>query len=120
MAAKQQTNDSIPGLLRRLLGESQSSTALFAISIMLVGLAAGTYILWGKFGAYVMGQPEYRLTVESIESTPQPAWIVASDVREESAVSGGLKDLHIRQPDLTLRVAQAFSMHPWGAKSRSC
>ncbi len=109
-------NDDIPGLLQRLVGQSESSAVLVGISILLVCLAVGTYTLWSHFGGYVMGQPEYQLTVESLETTPQPAWIATTDVRDEAARSVNLSSLHIRQSDVTLRVAQAFSMHPWVRK----
>ena len=116
MAASRKPADGIPGLFFRLLGDSESSKTLIAIALMVFGLAVGTYLLWDRFGGYVMGQPQYRLAVESIEMTPQPNWIVKSDVRKESATAASLKDLHIRRTDITLRVAQAFSMHPWVRK----
>jgi len=116
MARSRDHNDGIPGLLRRMLGESEASAALTLIAIVLAVMAVGTFVLWNRFGGYVLDQPQYRLTSESIEITPQPPWISTTDVRGESVLAGSLNNLHIRQSDVTLRVAQAFSMHPWVKK----
>ena len=62
-----------------------------------------------------MADGKYSIGVESIEITPAPNWIM-SDVRTEAMMLGSLSDLNIKQEDLTLRIAQAFSLHPWVAK----
>ncbi len=118
MAARRRESDEISGLLARVFGQSEAGIALTLLSIFLVFLAVGTYLAWSHFGGYVMSQPSYQIASDSIEVTPQPAWITQTDVKQESIQAGSLSGMNIRQPDLTLRVAQTFSMHPWVYKVR--
>lgn len=102
-----------PSFLARLFGASESGLSWILIGAFLFLLVAATYFLWGRFGGHVLAGDEFQITAESLEVTEQPHWILHSDVAAESFLSGSLGGLSSRQPDLTVRVAQAFSMHPW-------
>ena len=93
------------------LSDDINSTALL-IGILLTGLAGLSFALWSHYGGRFVADGKYQITAESIEITPLPQWIL-SDVRSEAMMLGSLSDLNIRQKDLTLRIAQAFSLHPW-------
>ncbi|MEM8681696.1 MAG: hypothetical protein AAGF97_20295 [Planctomycetota bacterium] len=86
------------------------------IVLLFVGVMGfGLFVIWDRFGGEILDGPAYRIAEESIEITPQPAW-VRGDVRHEAFVAGSLEGLHIRQTDLAFRVAEAFTMHSWVAK----
>ncbi|MEM7314211.1 MAG: hypothetical protein AAF497_13770 [Planctomycetota bacterium] len=105
--------DDSESLLNRIFGEWEGSRTFLAMCILLAFIAVGGYLLWTNYGPYVLTQKKYELTTESIEITPQPAWITQSNVAAESANAGGLSGLSVRQPDLTVVVSQAFRMHAW-------
>lgn len=102
-----------PNLLARLLGASESGLTWILICGFLALVFFGTYFLWGRFGGHILAGSDYKVTSQTMEVTPQPDWIRHSNVAGESVLSGSLEGLSSRQPDLTVRVAQAFSMHPW-------
>jgi hypothetical protein len=70
---------------------------------------------WRKFGKNVVARPVYRIKAENIQLTPPPAWI-RTDVRSEIVHDGALDNLTIFDKDATIRVFQAFELHPWVAK----
>lgn len=70
---------------------------------------------WRHWGRTVVARPIYRIAAESIEITPPPPWI-RTDVRSEVVRNGALNDLTIFDKDATIRVYQAFELHPWIAK----
>ena len=70
---------------------------------------------WRPWGRTVVARPIYRLAAESIQVTPPPPWI-KTDVRGEVVRDGALTDLTIFDKDATLRVYQAFELHPWIAQ----
>jgi len=102
-----------PHFLARLLGASDSALMWILICGFLALLFFGTYFLWGRFGGHILAGKDFQVTSQSMEVTPQPEWIRHSDVASESILSGSLEGLSSRQTDLTVRVAQAFTMHPW-------
>jgi len=83
--------------------------------LMAATLGTSAYVLWLRYGAQILAGPDYQLTPDRIEIPPLPSWIRA-DVRREAILRGSLEQLDIRQPDLTVRVAQAFALHPWVQK----
>jgi hypothetical protein len=98
----------IPGLNR-------PGAQLLAMAIIVVVTVAGSYFLWHKYSGQIVAQSEFILTADRIEVPAQPNWITA-DVKAEAFLRGSLKGLSIREPDATVRVAQAFAMHSWVAK----
>ena len=103
-------------MLGRWFGEWEESTAFLLICVLIAFFSVGVYLLWDQYGDYVMSQQSYRLSADSFETTDPPQWIVTSNVEAESVLAGGLSELSIRQPELTVVVGQAFAMHPWVKK----
>lgn len=97
---------------RRVLGVPSGAIAgavFFAVTV--TGVVYG----WRNWGRTVVARPIYRLAVENIEITPPPSW-VRTDLRTEVVRDGALNDLTIFDKDATIRVYQAFELHPWVAR----
>jgi len=86
-----------------------AGTVLFVVTV--VGVVYG----WRNWGRTVVARPIYRLAAENIQVSPPPVWI-KTDVRAEVVRDGALHDLTIFDKDATIRVYQAFELHPWVAK----
>lgn len=112
-------NDKTPrpvrGLGHLIRGYHRPWAQLLAMATIIVVMVAGSYALWHKYAGDVLSDLNFTLTVDRIEVTAQPSWI-AADVKAEAFLRGSLKGLSIRDPDVTVRVAQAFAMHSWVAK----
>lgn len=78
-------------------------------------IVAGVVYGWQRWGQTVVARPIYRVKTESIHVTSPPPWI-RTDVRAEIVRDGALDDLTIFDKDATIRVFQAFELHPWVAK----
>lgn len=110
-----------PGLLARLLGATDRGVTWVLICGFLCVLFIATYFLWGRFGNRLLSGWDYQITADSIEvSPPQPEWIQSSNVSGESIVSGSLVGMNSRQKDLTVRVGEAYRMHPWVRQVKHC
>jgi hypothetical protein len=96
-----------PRYRRRGLGTQVVIGVLF-----LVGLAIGTFYVWQLYGHRIMNESDFVLSADGIEISPLPKWIRA-DITNDAMVSGGLHNLSMREPELTVRVAQAFAMQSW-------
>jgi hypothetical protein len=79
---------------------------MFAVVVVLVVFG------WQQWGRTVVARPVYRIAVENIRVTPPPPWI-HSDVRAEVVRENALHDITIFDKDATIRVYQAFELHPW-------
>jgi hypothetical protein len=90
-----------------------------AMLVIVVGFVVGGYALWRKFSGEIVANhgPQYLLEASGIELSPAPPWIKA-DVRAEVYFDSGWdkQKPSILEPDLTIRVAQAFEQHTWVAK----
>jgi hypothetical protein len=84
--------------------------------VVFIGGAIG---LWRKFGGEIESQHSEKFLVarDGLQVTPQPTWIPA-DVCSEVYQDAGWEQKRpsILEPDLTVRVAQAFEQHTWVAK----
>lgn len=96
-------------MLRAIPSELAGGIALLAL------LAVGFYYGWQNWGTQVIHRSEYRLSLDNIEVSPQPAWI-RSNVKAETARDASLENLSIFDSDLTIRVYRAFQMHAWVAR----
>ena len=116
MAEQEQEQSPAPSQRsRRPFGlKNDAGTTAVLIGALLVGLVVLSFALWSTFGRRLLAEQHFSVTPESIEITPPPEWVVA-DVRSQAITLGSLSDLNIQQEDLTLRVARAFSLHPWVA-----
>jgi hypothetical protein len=89
------------------------------MAAIMVAFIAGAVMLWRNFGDAITqrGGSQYLLEVKGIELSPAPPWLKADVRAEVYADSGWDKEPpSILQPDLTIRVAQAFEQHTWVAK----
>lgn len=88
---------------------------VFAAAGVLAVLAVGGNQLWHAVQGRVAADPRYRITAETIHTTPPPEW-VRSDVRSQVLASAGLRDgLSSLQSsgELEQRLSDAFRFHPW-------
>jgi hypothetical protein len=98
-----------------LLGQRTQSTALV---VLLTAMGVFWYAVWRWVRDTVLASPEYSVAPANVEITPLPAWI-RSDLRAEIFRDGNLNPpLSIMDDNLTRRIAEAFSLHPWVAKVR--
>ena len=115
MPAKKKTSHRRWRRLWRLLGQRSQSSALV---VLLLAMGLFSYAVWCWVRDTVLASPEYWLTPASVEITAVPAWI-RSDVRAEVLRDGNLNPpLSIMDDNLTRRVHDAFSLHPWVGKVR--
>lgn len=85
------------------------------VILTIVAFAALWYTAWREVGQKVLSQEPYWLTWEDVEITPPPEWI-EGDIREEIFDYVTLDGpLSIMNQELTARIANAFSLHPWVA-----
>ena len=91
-----------------------SSALIVGVAFFLL-IVGGVVFGWRSFGQSVVARPIYRIKKESIRVTPPPPWI-RSDIRAEIVHDGALNDLTVFDKDATIRVYQAFELHPWVAK----
>lgn len=90
-----------------------------ARSMVLGVLAIGTLVgvatvTWHSVSERVLSSGDYIVAAEDLEITQLPPWIrakIAHQAFEYLTASGGR--LSIMDDDITERVAQAFSLHPW-------
>jgi hypothetical protein len=76
------------------------------------------YAVWQRVGQRVLSSEQYWLSQQNVEITPPPEWIhrdIRAEVFRDASLDGPLS---IMEEDLTARVANAFSLHPWVAKVR--
>ena len=90
------------------------TVVLVALLFSLFGGAC--YWGWQEVHGDVLASPDYMLSPEDIVVTDRPAWM-SFDIREKVFQNASLsQNLSIMDPDLTERIASAFSLHPWVAK----
>ena len=103
------TAGGLPGLLR--------GNARWIVALALIGgvCSFGWKMLWEQVREHVVSSTDYRLDPASIEINPLPEWIHAdlkAEVIRDASLDGTLSTL---DPELTMRIAQAFRLHPWVA-----
>ncbi len=107
----------IPGPLADLVKFLVGPGRTFVLALLILGLFSGAcYWGWQEVHGYVLASPEYILSPEDIVVTSRPNWM-SFDIREKVFQDASLhQNLSIMDPDLTERIASAFSLHPWVAK----
>lgn len=118
MSAKKRQDDEPevapnPGTRRGLQGKHRA-----AMAVAIVALAGGScYLAWHEVSGRVLAESQYVLESKQIDvSPPPPAWIqsdIRNDVVREAGIDGPLS---LVDPQLTVRMADAFAAHPWVAR----
>jgi hypothetical protein len=94
-------------------GPARTALLLTLIVAMFVGLG---YMAWQKVGEDVLASEQYWLAQEDVHVSPPAPWI-HRDIRAEVFRDASLDSpLSLMDDDLTERIANAFSLHPWVAK----
>jgi hypothetical protein len=94
---------------------SRLPAIVVGLTVLFILVVAAVVIGWRQWGRSVVARPVYRLAVENIRITPSPPWI-RTDIRAEVVRDNALTDLSIFDKDVTIRVYQAFELHPWIAR----
>lgn len=110
----------IPEPLARGIGLLVGPARTPALAVVVVGLFAGAWWWsWQKVGADVLASDSYWLAPEDIVVSNEVDWIRSDDIRREVFHNASLESrLSIMDPELTERIAAAFSLHPWVASVR--
>lgn len=94
------------------------STRLFVFGVVIVLLLGGSsYLAWQEVGPHVLAGSQYQLDVDQIRVSPAPPAWVHSDVKGETLRHAQVDGpLSLLDRELTVKLAAAFSAHPWVAK----
>jgi hypothetical protein len=107
---------STAGLVSRWLPFAEGSWRRVVLAVAFVGaLVGGVGYAWNRWGREITSGPQFQLTADKIDVTPPPAW-VRSDVKAEVIQDSSLEGMSLLDRQLTVKVAQAFSMHSWVEK----
>lgn len=103
----------LDALLVRLVRPLQPGTSrVVYMAVLAVVLILAAHQLWRRHAGQVLADRQYVLTADRIELTHVPPWIRA-DLPARAVRDGSLAGLNLTQPNLTVRVADAFAMQPW-------
>ena len=95
-------------------GLSPKLTLAALLTVLVVG---GVAFAWQRWGTSVTRHPRFLISPDNIEIPAQPAWI-RSDVKAEVFRDGSLGQLSSLDPQVTVKVARAFTGHTWVADVR--
>ena len=101
----------LAGMGALAVGPARSMALCVLAVAALVGAAS---FIWFSVSERVLSSDDYIVAADDLEITPLPPWIrtkIAQQAFEHLTAAGGR--LSIMPDDLTERVAQAFSLHPW-------
>ncbi len=116
-AKRRQEYDEPEGesLLQRFRLGIGARWAVIAGAIVLV-TAGVAYGVWRQVRSHVLASEQYLVEPDQILLTPLPPWIrtdLKDEVLREASLNGPLSLL---EPQLTARIAAAFTAHPWIAR----
>ena len=97
-------------LLKTLVQHARSSVG--SIGLLLVIATATFAWAWARWGSEVARHPRFSVSIEKIQTPPQPTWI-QSNVIEEVVRDGNLESLSLLDHSTTLKVDRAFALHRW-------
>lgn len=112
-AKKRYDEEGGVALVSRRSGSRPRRRVLIVAGIMMALVAGACFAVWQHVRSHVLAGSQYQVHPEHITVTPVPDWI-HGDIRAEI-----LRDLSRDGPlslldeDLTVRLATAFSAHPW-------
>jgi hypothetical protein len=103
-------------IVDRLRAGMRGRARLVIVLALVAAAPLATWGLWRQVRQRVLARDDYRLSPQDIEITPLPEWI-RGDLKGEVIRTASLESsLSIVDERLTVRVAQAFGLHPWVAK----
>jgi len=106
-------NPGLPAGSGKLLrGVASPYAAAFLTILVAFGATA---LAWQRWGSAAISAADHKLTLDSLQVSPQPDWILV-DVKSEVFRDGSLAELNFLDPQLSLKVSRAFEMHAWVAK----
>jgi hypothetical protein len=116
MSAKKNQSPASPGLLSIVKSGISRGRWFVVTGIAILIFAVGWRLAWNRVRERVLAHDDYHLDARDIVISPLPHWIHC-DLKKE-AMDGASLDasLSILDEELTKRVANAFSLHPWVAK----
>ncbi|MBM4091559.1 MAG: hypothetical protein FJ276_19345 [Planctomycetes bacterium] len=109
---------SIVSAARRLAKLVAGGNAAIRLGAVGALLTIGAFTAWAKWGGLITNGSMYALGADTLQVTPQPAWI-HSDVKAEVLRDGSLTSASLLDPDLTHQVVRAFELHTWVAEVTS-
>ena len=116
MSAKKNKPISTGGLFSTLKTAVTRGRWLVVIAVFLIVVGVGWRLTWNRVRDRVLSGNDYHVNPQDIVISPLPAWI-HTDVKREVIRDASLEgSLSVLEEDLTKRVANAFSLHPWVAK----
>ncbi len=116
MSATKAKAKNSPGLFSTLKTAVSRGRRLVVIGVFLAIVGIGWWLSWNRVRDRVLSDGDYHLNPREMVITPLPPWIhadVKTEVIRDASLDGSLS---ILDDDLTKRVANAFSLHPWVAK----
>lgn len=112
-AAKKKETASTPSMLARLLPLPSAVWRQVVIGVaMILAPVALAYYAWDRWGPQILEHGDYALRTDRLQITDPPYWVRA-DVAGEVARDGALEGLSLLDPQLTVKVFQAFAAHSW-------
>ena len=87
-------------------------TSALTVLAASAGLAALVYFGWQRYGQKVVSNERFRIAVDRVEISPVPHWI-QSDVKADVVRDGSLAGTSLLEPEITIQIADAFSLHTW-------
>jgi hypothetical protein len=118
MNAKKRQTDEVELLSANPPRRGLSGKHRAAMAVVIVVLAAGScYLAWQEVSGRVLAEAQYVLESEQIDVTPPPPQWIHSDIRSDVVRQAGMDGpLSLVDPQLTVRMADAFASHPWVAR----
>lgn len=116
MSAKKSKPAPSSGLFSMLVSMISRGRWFVVAALFLVVAAVGWRLAWNRVRGHVLTDRDYQLSPRDIVLSPLPPWI-HTDLKTEVIRDASLDaSLSILDEDLTKRLANAFSLHPWIAR----
>ncbi len=85
--------------------------------LLLAAAAVGWKLAWNHWRDDVTLHPAYSISGDHIHISPAPPDFIPGDIKAEVVRLGSLEDLPLLDPGITAKIAGAFELHPWVART---
>ncbi len=103
-------------LLERFAGPIGFIRSPWVIGAIVTAIVVAAIVVgWRRLGPTVLGKPEFVITLDKIEVSPQPSWI-QTDVKAKVYRDGSFDELSLHDRDVVEKIADAFAVHSWVAE----